>query len=68
MPFGVSPVVNNSNAELLLLLSEHRGKKIDENVADLLVVVHVVMLVVLPMAMMTLPLVMVYSAFEKKKR
>ena len=26
MPFEVSPLVNGSNAELLLLLPEHRGK------------------------------------------
>jgi hypothetical protein len=45
------------------------GKIFAGNGADLLVLVQVVMLVVLLMAMMSPPLamVMVYSAFEKKK-
>jgi hypothetical protein len=63
-PFAVwvSSVLNISNAELYLLLSEHRGF-FAGNGGDLLVVVHVVMLAVLVMTMMSLPLVMMLVIF-----
>ncbi len=55
-------MVNISNAELKLLLSQHRGEQNAGNGADLLVMVELVKLMVLLMAMTSLPLVMVYSA------
>ncbi len=57
MSFGVSPLVNGSDAELKLLLPEHREKKKIWTTMDLLVEVLVVMLVVV--MMVTLPMLMV---------
>ena len=55
-------IENRSNAELNLLLPEHRRDyAVDE--ADLLVVVLVVMLVLVVVAMLRKPLVMVLVAF-----
>ena len=60
-------VKSRSNAELYLLLPEHRGEKCSE-AADFLVVVLVVMLVLLVVAMLLMPLVMMLAIFGYRKK
>jgi hypothetical protein len=66
LPFGVSPLVNCSDAELKLLLLEHRGEQTAGNGADTTVVVLVVMLVVVLIVTMSLPMVLVLLDFRKE--
>ena len=68
LPFGVSPLVNGSNAELELLLPEYRGKQNAGNISILLVVVLVVMLVVVLMVLLSVPSVIVLVIFGLRKK
>ncbi len=58
LSFGVSPLVNGFDAELKLLLPEHREKKKIGTTVDLLVEMLVVMLVVV-VVLVTLPMLVV---------
>ncbi len=60
MPFGVSPLLNESNAELYLFLLKHREEK-RWNGAVLLVVVLVVVMVVVLVVMLPMPLELIYG-------
>ena len=73
LPFGVSPLINGSDAELKLLLPEHRVEINSGKGANLLVMVLVmVMLLLLVVVVVTLPMsmamVFVIFGFRKKSR
>jgi uncharacterized membrane-anchored protein len=74
LPFGVSPLVNCSDAELKLLLPEHRVEINSGKGANLLVMVLVVVIlvVVVVVVVVTLPIsmamVFVIFGFRKKPR
>ena len=72
LPFGVSPLVNGSDAELKLLLPEHRGETNFGKGSNLLVMVLVVnmLVVVVVVVVVTLPMstVMVFVIFGFRKK
>ena len=72
LPFGVSPLVNGSDAELKLHLPEHRVEINSGKGANLLVMVLVVVMLVVVVVVVTLPMSMamifVISGFRKKNR
>ena len=63
LSFGVSPLVNGSDAELKLLLLEHREKKKIWTTMDLVVEVLVVMLVVVELVTLPMLVVIVFVVF-----
>ena len=63
LSFGVPPLVNGSDAELKLLLPEHREKKKIGATEDLLVEVLVVMLVVVVLVMLPMLMVIMFVVF-----
>ena len=70
LPFRVSPLVNGSNAELKLLLLEHRVEINSGKGANLLVMLLVVVMLVVVVAVVTVPMsmamVFVIFGFQKK--
>ena len=67
MPFGVPPLVNGVNAEVLPLLPEHRGDINAGNESNLLVVVLVFMPVMVMVVTLPLHVVMVLVIFGFRK-
>jgi hypothetical protein len=58
LPFGVSPLVNCSDAELKLLLPEHRVEINSGKGANLLLMLMLVVMLVVVVAVVTLPMSM----------
>ena len=58
LPFGVSPLVSGSDAELKLLLPEHREEINSGKGANLLVMVLVVVMLEVVVVVVTLPMSM----------
>ncbi len=58
MPFGVSPLVNCSDAELKLLLPEHRVELNSGKGANLKAMLVVVVMLVMVVVVVTLPMSM----------